>query len=408
MAVRYYSSTAAETTLTGTINGSATSINVGSTVGLPVSFPYTLALDYETASEELVDVTAAAGTNLTVVRAVDSTSGTSHSAGARVRHTSSARDFRDSREHEEDATGVHGVAGALVGTTDVQTLTNKTLSAPVINSATLNGTYTGNPTFTGGADINTNPFDFARALATDIVFTVRVTGDTQDRLVALAGGVLVWGSGTLAGDTNLYRSAANVLKTDDSFSVGQTLAVAGSTTLAGSLNVGTTATVAGNATVGGNLDVVGIGQDLYAYKTGDTSRANTVTTTNDPHLTTTISANSVYKVECAVIYSGPPDGDIAIDWTVPAGAAGFWHGAGYGRAAVDTIEGYTIRMNQNDVDQARTFGALAGVNSVIMIHGTVRTSAAGGTFAMQWAQATLDATPTSVRAESYLYLRRVQ
>jgi hypothetical protein len=77
MATRYYSSTAAETTLSGTINSSATSITVGSVTGFPVSFPYTLALDYESASEELVDVTAAAGTNLTITRAADGTSATS-------------------------------------------------------------------------------------------------------------------------------------------------------------------------------------------------------------------------------------------------------------------------------------------------------------------------------------------
>lgn len=127
MAVRYYSSTAAETTLSGTINSSATSITVGSVTGFPISFPYTLSLDYEGASEELVDVTAAAGTNLTIVRAVDGTSATSHSAGARVRHVSSARDFRDSRNHEEDVAGVHGITGNVVGTTDTQTLSNKTL-----------------------------------------------------------------------------------------------------------------------------------------------------------------------------------------------------------------------------------------------------------------------------------------
>ena len=107
MVVRFYSSTAAETTLSGTINSSATSITVGSVTGFPVSFPYTLALDYEGATEELVDVTAAAGTNLTITRAADTTSATSHNAGARVRHVSSARDFRDSRTHENNTAGVH-------------------------------------------------------------------------------------------------------------------------------------------------------------------------------------------------------------------------------------------------------------------------------------------------------------
>lgn len=162
MAIRFYSSTAAETTLSGTINSSATTIVVGSTTGFPVSFPYTLALDYEGATEELVDVTAAAGTSLTVTRAADGTSATSHTAGARVRHVSSARDFRDSRDHENDVDGVHGLgaSSAVVGTTDTQTLSNKTLNNA---TGTLNridilseGGTGWQTTINGDIDFNTN------------------------------------------------------------------------------------------------------------------------------------------------------------------------------------------------------------------------------------------------------------
>jgi hypothetical protein len=117
---RYYSSTAVDTTLTGAVNSSATSITVASTSGFPASYPYTLALSYDTSSEELVNVTAAAGTTLTIVRGQDGTSGTSHDAGAAVKHVISARDLR--------------VTGSVVGTSDTQTLTNKTLTTPTIAS----------------------------------------------------------------------------------------------------------------------------------------------------------------------------------------------------------------------------------------------------------------------------------
>lgn len=129
MTVRYYSSVASEKTLTGTITSGQTTMVVSNTIGLPALTPYTLAVDYETATEELVEVTNVAGTTLTITRAIDGTSASSHNAGARVRHVSSARDFTDSRNHENADDGIHGLAPGeeIVGTDKVQTLTNKTL-----------------------------------------------------------------------------------------------------------------------------------------------------------------------------------------------------------------------------------------------------------------------------------------
>lgn len=128
MSIRFYSSVASEKTLTGTITSGQTTMVVSNTIGLPGLFPYTLAVDYETVSEELVNVTNAAGTTLTIDRAIDGTSASSHNSGARVRHVTSARDFSDSRNHENSDDGVHGLAPGeeIVGTDKVQTLTNKT------------------------------------------------------------------------------------------------------------------------------------------------------------------------------------------------------------------------------------------------------------------------------------------
>ena len=44
---------------------------------------------------------------------------------------------------------------------------------------------------------------------------VKVDGDSEARVKIDAGGKITWGSGSAAGDAVLYRSAANLLKTDD-------------------------------------------------------------------------------------------------------------------------------------------------------------------------------------------------
>ena len=147
---RFYSSTAQPTVLTSALTPSDTTIDVQQVIGFPPSFPYILAVDYGTPSEELVLVTTGAGTNLTVTRAYDGTSGTNHDVGAAVRHVISAIDETDSRVHEGSSSGIHGVSGDVVGTSGLQTLTQKTLTSPAINGGTItNPAITG--TVTGGA-----------------------------------------------------------------------------------------------------------------------------------------------------------------------------------------------------------------------------------------------------------------
>lgn len=56
-----------------------------------------------------------------------------------------------------------------------------------------------------------------RAAATDPAFVALVSGDAANRWIMDATGKMLWGSGGTTGDVNLYRSAADVLKTDDTF-----------------------------------------------------------------------------------------------------------------------------------------------------------------------------------------------
>lgn len=136
MAVRNYSSTAARTTLSAGVTAATTTLTVAATTGFPPA-PFILAVNAGAAAQELVLVTNVAGTNLTVTRGYDSTVASAHDAGAVVEHSHAAIDFREANTHVNATTGIHGTTGALVGTSDTQTLTNKTLA---LGSNTVSGT----------------------------------------------------------------------------------------------------------------------------------------------------------------------------------------------------------------------------------------------------------------------------
>lgn len=138
---RYYSAIAQDTTVTTGITNTSTSVIVGSTTGFPSSFPYALALDYNAASEEVVLVTAAGGTTLTITRGYNGTTAISHNVGAVVRHVIIAQDMTDFSDHMDLTTSVHGITNTanLITTTSTNTLTNKTISGGILTGTLTAG-----------------------------------------------------------------------------------------------------------------------------------------------------------------------------------------------------------------------------------------------------------------------------
>lgn len=96
---------------------------------------------------------------------------------------------------------------------------------PLLVGRGTDGPYLfGQSTDTGGEGLN------LRGTVTGAdMLRIRSGSDTEARLVVEADGFHNWGSGSASGDTNLYRGGANLLKTDDSFSVGGDLTVTGTT-----------------------------------------------------------------------------------------------------------------------------------------------------------------------------------
>ena len=179
MTTRNYSSRSQQTTLTSAVTAGASTMVVQSGTALlggvtiSAGTTFTIVVDPDTALEEIVDATAVSTNTFTITRAIDGSSAQAHSAGAVVRHMAIGRDYRESNVHIESSTGVHGVAGAVVGTTDTQTLTNKTLTSPTITNPSISG---------AGVDAS---IVFEGATADAYETTLTVVDPTQDNTLTM-------------------------------------------------------------------------------------------------------------------------------------------------------------------------------------------------------------------------------
>jgi hypothetical protein len=180
---REYSSISVETTLNSGINTTATNIVLPSIaaatslLGGVTLAPgnvdiFTVALDHDTVNEEIVYVTGVSGDTLTISRGQAGTgtpgvSGIAHNAGASIKHVLTSEDLIFFRNNASpvasfafsgstsgtttvQATAVAGTNtltlpptdnDTLVGRATTDTLTNKTLTAPVITNPKITLTY---------------------------------------------------------------------------------------------------------------------------------------------------------------------------------------------------------------------------------------------------------------------------
>jgi hypothetical protein len=322
MTTRKYSSRSQQTTLTGALTSSGTSATVvsgsGLLGGITVSAGelFTVVIDPDTALEEIVDVSAVSTNTLTIVRAIDGSTGQAHSAGAVVRHMAIGRDYREANTHIEATTG-HGATGAVVGTTNTQTLTNKTLTSPTITgTGAIAGTFTGNLTgnVTGSSGSTTGNAATATTLATARDF--QIVGDVEASAQSFNG------SGNITLTTSISTGAIVNADVNASAAIDKTK-ISGTAITAGDTGTVTSTMIANDTIV--NADINTSAQIAYSKINATNSIVNADVNASAAIDKTKISGTAITAADTGTVTSTMiADGTIlnadinasaAIDWT---------------------------------------------------------------------------------------------
>ncbi|MGW1892151.1 hypothetical protein ACWCP6_18105 [Streptomyces sp. NPDC002004] len=143
---------------------------------------------------------------------------------------------------------------------------------------------------------------------------------------------------------------------------------------------------------------------LEAYKTNDTTTTS-ATMATDPDLQVTLAANSVYRVEIYMHYAALDAARFKTQWLVPASASGVRSCIGPDQGVIlsSTSAGGTGRWGVHAYSTTATYGTRDhATNQCVAIEESVITTTTGGTLALQWCQATANATATKLAAGSYI------
>jgi hypothetical protein len=241
---RNYSSVVEPKTLTANVGTSDVQITLNNVTGLP-SAPYVLVLNPDTVKEEAVlvtvDQTGVTSPTLKVERAIEARSGLgtaqTHSVGNIVKHMIVGSDMQIVHDHFSDdnttSGTAHGATGGVVGRTNSQTLTNKTVN---LADNTLTGTK---------AQFNAalSDADFATIGGTETLTAKTLTTPTITSPV-ITGGTINGGAALTVDSTELNKLDGVTATTAqinglDTLTASRAIVTAGSGTLTAAVTTST-------------------------------------------------------------------------------------------------------------------------------------------------------------------------
>lgn len=146
------------------------------------------------------------------------------------------------------------------------------------------------------------------------------------------------------------------------------------------------------------------GATRSAYKLVDEPVTNSIVLQNDDHLSMTVSANGIYTIDMYLDSEADPAADLALGFTFPAGASISWTEAGPSLGNTNNIA--SPKLNRNTGATTSTIGVIAA-GTAACPRGVLRVGATAGTLQFTWAQAVASATPTILKAGSWLKVHRI-
>lgn len=140
-------------------------------------------------------------------------------------------------------------------------------------------------------------------------------------------------------------------------------------------------------------------------KTADEPITSSTTLQNDNELILPLPANASYTLDTILFYTGISAGSLKIAFTFPAGCTMHYAPIGYVMGGAFTID----LGGQLSITSGVTSTSISGGGGVptVSLRGTILNGSTAGNLTLQWAQNASNATPTVVKAGSWIRLTRI-